>query len=84
MAQQSPISLDQKQQDLINRLVRSGRYDGAYDVVAAGLRLVEEHEAQSAAFIGNLEAEIEAGLASGDALPMETADRLLAEFRRGQ
>jgi antitoxin ParD1/3/4 len=82
MARHSPISLDAKQQDLIDRLVRSGRYGGANDVVATGLRLVAEREAQAAIFIDDLEAEIAAGLASGDALPMEDADQLLADFRR--
>jgi antitoxin ParD1/3/4 len=82
MAQQSAISLDKQQQELIDRLVRSGRYGGANDVVATGLRLLEEREAQAATLVAEVEAEIATGLASGAAAPMEAADALLADFRR--
>jgi len=81
MAQASTVSLTQEQQDLVDRLVRSGRFDGANDVVASGLRLLEEREREASRFIAGLEAEIEKGLGSGDALPMEPAEELLAAFR---
>lgn len=82
MARNLAISLDEKQQELVDRLVQSGRYDGASDVVAMGLKLVEERERNAAAFTADLEAEVEIGLSSGAAEPMESASDLIAEFRR--
>ncbi|MGK6316821.1 type II toxin-antitoxin system ParD family antitoxin [Neorhizobium sp. DT-125] len=76
------VSLTKEQQDLVDRLVRSGRFEGANDVVASGLRLLEEREREASRFIAGLEAEIEKGLRSGDAVPMEPAGELLAAFRR--
>lgn len=80
----SAVSLNKKQQELIDRLVPTGRYGGANEIVAAGLRLIEEREAQASGFLNDLEAEIETGLASGDAVPMETAADLIADFRRSR
>lgn len=80
----SAVSLNKKQQELIDRLVLTGRYGGANEIVAAGLRLVEEREAQAAKFLTDLEAEIDIGLTSGDAMPMETAEELVADFRRNR
>lgn len=84
MAQSSEISLTRQQQDLVEKLVRSGRFDGVHDVVAASLRLLEEREIQAAAFVADIEAEIDAGVRSGAATPMETAQELLAGFRSGR
>ncbi|EUB95495.1 addiction module antidote protein, CC2985 family [Rhizobium sp. CF080] len=78
----SAVSLTPQQQDLIDQLVRSGRFDGANDVVATGLRLVAEREKEASAFIASLEEGIEKGLKSGNALPMESAEELLASFRQ--
>jgi antitoxin ParD1/3/4 len=81
MSAASKLSLTPQQQDLIDRLVSTGRFDGANDVVSAGLRLVEEREKLAADFIAGLEADIDKGLASGASAPMESAAELLASFR---
>jgi antitoxin ParD1/3/4 len=62
MSAASQLSLTPQQQDLIDRLVSSGRFHGANDVVAAGLRLLEEREKQAADLVAGLEAEIDKGL----------------------
>ncbi|HEV7250810.1 MAG TPA: type II toxin-antitoxin system ParD family antitoxin [Shinella sp.] len=82
MSQGIAVSLTKEQQALVERLVRSGRFDGTNDVVATGLKLLEERERQAAEFVSGLEAQIGQGLASGDATPMETAETLVATFRQ--
>lgn len=81
MAERTAISLTREQQTLVDRLVRTGRFDGANDVVSTGLRLLEEREHETARFVAELEGEIERGLASGDATEMESAEALGAAFR---
>lgn len=82
MPQAAAVSLTPEQQDLVERLVQSGRFDGANEVVATGLRLLEEREKEASNFIAGLETEIDKGLSSGEAAPMESAQELLATFRR--
>ena len=81
VAQSSSISLTSEQQALVDDLVRTGRFAGANDVVATGLRLLEDRENQAAAFVSALEDEVELGLCSGEPAPMEPASTLLASFR---
>jgi antitoxin ParD1/3/4 len=81
VAQSSSISLTSEQQALVDELVRTGRFAGANDVVATGLRLLEDRENQAAAFLGALEDEVELGLRSGEAVPMEPANKILASFK---
>ncbi|WP_313195034.1 type II toxin-antitoxin system ParD family antitoxin [Shinella zoogloeoides] len=82
MPQGPAVSLTKEQQALVDRLVRSGRFDGTNDVVSTGLRLLEEREREAARFLADIEDAIESGLASGDAVEMETAESLVATFRR--
>ncbi|MBW9087518.1 type II toxin-antitoxin system ParD family antitoxin [Rhizobium wenxiniae] len=84
MSRNQAISLDDKQQQLVDRLVETGRYDGASDVVAMGLKLVEERERNAQAFTQDLEAEVEIGLSSGPAIAMESAEELISEFRKNR
>lgn len=80
--QPARISLEDKHSALIERLVRSGRFQSPSDVVARSLELLEEREAQADLFIADLERQVEQGLASGPAAPMETANELVSLFRR--
>lgn len=81
MAQSAAIILTQHQQDIVERLVKTGRFDGVEDVVSAGLKLLEKREVQADSLIAELESEVERGLASGDPAPMEPATDLLLDFR---
>lgn len=80
--QPARISLEDKHSELIGRLVRSGRFRSASDVVARSLELLEEREAQAHLFLADPERQAEQGLASGPATPMETAGELVLAFRR--
>jgi antitoxin ParD1/3/4 len=82
MAERTAVSLTREQKTFVDRLVRSGRFDGASEVVSTGLRLLEEREREAARFVAALEDEIEKGLESGDAVEMESAETLSAAFRR--
>lgn len=84
MSQGTAVSLTKEQEALIDRLVRSGRFDGANDVVSTGLRLLEEHEKEAAKVLMELEEAIEAGFGSGPAEEMENAETLIALFRQGR
>ena len=46
MTNDTSISLDDHLANFIDKQLQSGRYDTASDVVRAGLRLLEEHEAK--------------------------------------
>ncbi|SEC57147.1 antitoxin ParD1/3/4 [Paramicrobacterium humi] len=61
MAQNTSISLDAHFSDFLSREVSSGRYRSASEVVRAGLRLLEDQEAQMAALRAALVAGEESG-----------------------
>ena len=63
MAQNTSISLDEHFQEFLAREVSSGRYRSASEVIRAGLRLLEDQEAQLAALRGALVAGEESGAA---------------------
>lgn len=67
MAQNTSISLDDHFADFLSREVSSGRYRSASEVVRAGLRLLEDHEAQ----LAGLRAALVAGEDSGSAVPFD-------------
>jgi antitoxin ParD1/3/4 len=66
---QMNVSVGQRWETFIARIVRSGRYGSASEVVRKGLRLVEEREAKPLALRHMLDASIKAG---GEA-PMPTS-----------
>lgn len=67
MARNTSVSLGDHFADFIDTQVRTGRYGSASDVVRAGLRLLEEHEAKVRA----LQDALVAGEESGPAVPFD-------------
>lgn len=55
------VSIGERWEGFVERIVRSGRYGSASEVVREGLRLVEEREAKLAALREKIEASIAAG-----------------------
>lgn len=67
MARNTSISLGDHFAQFVDRQVEGGRYGSASDVVRAGLRLLEEHEARLAV----LREALAEGEASGPAEPFD-------------
>lgn len=55
------VSIGERWEGFVERIVKSGRYGSASEVVREGLRLVEEREAKLAALREKIEASIAAG-----------------------
>jgi antitoxin ParD1/3/4 len=69
------VVITQHQADLIDRLVASGRYQNASEVLRAGLRAVEREDAEHEAKLTALRAAVQEGLdavEAGDYVVMET------------
>lgn len=66
MPRNTSVSLGDHFTGFISAQIEAGRYGSASDVVRAGLRLLEEHEARVRA----LQAALEAGEASGVPEPL--------------
>lgn len=69
MARNTSVSLGDHFSDFIEAQVQTGRYGSASDVVRAGLRLLEEHEAKVRA----LQEALIAGEESGKPAPFDNA-----------
>ena len=67
MARNTSVSLGDHFAGFIDEQVEAGRYSSASDVVRAGLRLLEEHEAKVKA----LQAALIAGEESGEPQPFD-------------
>ena len=68
---------------LVQKLVKSGRYASASEVLRDSLRLLEEREEQRVAKLHALREEIRKGVESGDGLPAAAVlDRLEAKYRK--
>ncbi|MEO5337887.1 MAG: type II toxin-antitoxin system ParD family antitoxin [Magnetospirillum sp. WYHS-4] len=68
MARNTSVSLGEHFADFIDAQVQTGRYGSASDVVRAGLRLLEEHEAKVKA----LQDALIAGEESGPPTPFDS------------
>lgn len=77
MSRNTSISLGDHFASFIDQQVQGGRYGTASDVVRAGLRLLEEHEARLQA----LRAALVEGEQSGPAEPLDF-DEFIARKRR--
>jgi antitoxin ParD1/3/4 len=72
------------QAELIERLVESGRYQNASEVLREGLRLVEQRDAEEKAKLEALRAAVQVGLddmAAGRFQAFETAETLDEHFQ---
>lgn len=61
------IVLTDRQEELLDRLVSSGRYQNASEVLREGLRLIESREAEEKAKLKALRAAARVGVADADA-----------------
>ncbi|MGA0595537.1 type II toxin-antitoxin system ParD family antitoxin [Enterovirga sp. CN4-39] len=80
----SSFSLGPHYDELLNRLVATGRYGSASDAVRHGLRLLQEQERRREAKLDRLRREIEEGIESGapDELDMESLKQEARAARR--
>ena len=69
------VSIGERWQVFVDRVVKDGRYGSASEVVREGLRLVEEREAKLLA----LRATLDASIAQGGEATDEDLDAALAE-----
>jgi antitoxin ParD1/3/4 len=63
-------------EQVVDRLVRDGRYGSKSEVLRTGVRLVQEHEARLAALLGKLEE----GIADADAGRLSALEDARAAF----
>ncbi len=77
MSKNTSVSLDNHFTSFIEAQIAEGRYSNASDVMRAGLRLLEEHEAKLAA----LRAALIEGEQSGQSLPFDI-ETFVARMRR--
>ena len=76
------VALSPHFETFIRQQVDSGRFNNVSEVVRAGLRLLEEREAEQATKLQALREAIVVGLASGPGIPEEEVfDRLEAKYR---
>lgn len=77
------VVLTERQEKLIDTLVKSGRYQNASEVMREGLRLIEQREAEDAAKLVALRAAIavgEADIAAGHYREFDSFDELDAHL----
>jgi antitoxin ParD1/3/4 len=68
------VSIGERWQEFVDRVVKEGRYGSASEVVREGLRLVEEREAKLVA----LRATLDASIAQGGQVTDEELDAAIA------
>ena len=65
------VSLTPQLEELIKKKVESGLYGSASEVMREALRLLEEHDRLRSMRLEELQAEIQKGLDSGEATPLD-------------
>jgi antitoxin ParD1/3/4 len=78
------VVITDHQAELIDRLVASGRYQNASEVLRAGLRAVEQDEAEHEAKLVALRAAVQVGIdavAAGDYIEFGSADEMRRHLR---
>jgi antitoxin ParD1/3/4 len=73
------VVLTERQEELLETLVKSGRYQNASEVLRDGLRLVEQREAEDAGKLKALRAAARVGVGAldqGDFKEFETVEEL--------
>ncbi len=79
------VVLTERQEKLIDTLVKSGRYQNASDVMREGLRLIEQREAEDAAKLVALREAIavgEADIAAGRYREFDSFDDLKIHLKK--
>ena len=76
-----PFRIGPRFEALIERLVSSGRYADASEVVGTALHLLEEQEAERERMSAELWAKIDEGIADLDAGRVYPAEEVFAELR---
>ena len=71
-------------EDLIESLIKSGRYSTASEIMRDGLRLIEEREERRQAKLEALRAEIQKGIDSGPAEEVDIHEMIEAIKARGR
>jgi antitoxin ParD1/3/4 len=65
------VALNSYFENFVRQQVDSGRFNNVSEVVRAGLRLLEQHEAGVKRDLESLRADVDAGLASGEPIPVD-------------
>ena len=81
MSRNPSVSLTERQQEDIDKLIKTGRYQSVSEIVRAGLRLLVDQEEQRAAVITRLEEAALQGLNSA-AVEDFDVDAFLASKRQ--
>jgi antitoxin ParD1/3/4 len=79
------VVLTERQENLIDALVQSGRYQNASEVLREGLRLVEDHEVAAATKLEALRAAVHVGVADfgrGAFKTFADSSALIAHFEK--
>ena len=71
-------------EDMIDRLIESGRYSTASEIMRDGLRLIEEREERRKAKLEALRAEIQKGIDSGPAEEFDPQEFIASVKARGR
>lgn len=77
----SSYTIGEHYEKFVRDLLESGRYVSASEIVRDGLRLLEEREWIREIKLKELRAEIQKGLESGDAGPLDMGE-IIAEAKR--